>query len=540
MNARRNLSKLFALAIVFGLSMSVPARTGAILVSPPPTPTQLPVEGLLTALTKKITATALAEKITASDRFANILIPGQKLDVRLNLPPELGGATALIRGTISGGRRVRTGVRGGIGGAGITSRDAGTITPVPTPTPGRTLTETRRDTLTGTLDEPVRIVSEDRVSTYAGAIAAGPTDDIPCELLPTGCPPPVPVPDPTAPPDAPKVQLSNFFLQVKWGVIFENGGPGTALLEDTDFRSDSIRGIGRSFMLAPLRIEEYTGTLKPPTDPFTILALVTVTADKTVLTVPPTTTKVTSAAVPVEVPLKLPLAALEVPRVFVLFKDKLDANFNGGDAAAIYLPGATALNGPSDEVEKQLFAAAKDLYDAYKGVEQNLRFVAWLGSYLTGLDALRKVSNLPHVSVKERKDTESNLNDDDFIYRTPVLERPNDIEVEDESSALLLLGTPGTQVQFFQDRGLPDKGGRFDVQTSNPGGPALRPPTDYAPGILIRDFDNITSEPLPDKVSISRKFMVTIPVGGFPPTFVTREVTPNDRLSSFRWVKLNF
>ena len=157
--------------------------------------------------------------------------------------------------------------------------------------------------------------------------------------------------------------------------------------------------------------------------------------------------------------------------------------------------------------------------------------MAWFGSYFTGLEALKAVRDLPHVDLKELKNEEDDLNSDDFIFRSfPSL---NDTEVEDESSALLLLGPPATQVRFFQDQDF--RGGEFDLLTSNPHDHRRKPPTDYAPSIRVANFDAVTTSVPAGKVTVVRKFTTTTPRPfNLPP--VVSVVTPNDRLSSFRWV----
>ena len=122
---------------------------------------------------------------------------------------------------------------------------------------------------------------------------------------------------------------------------------------------------------------------------------------------------------------------------------------------------------------------------------------------------------MPHVDVKERKDSEANLNDDDFISRGVSFNPPNDTEVEDESSSLLLLGPPGTRVQFFQHGSF--KGGEFDVQTGGPSDARGRPPNDYAPAVLVRDFNAAE---------------VSVPTGKV--VFV-KAFQANDSLTSFKW-----
>ncbi len=311
-------------------------------------------------------------------------------------------------------------------------------------------------------------------------------------------------------------QFTNVRLQVRWSVFESAGGSlGTQLAEGQDFRRPSSTGLASDFVLAPLHVVEYRAA-EPPASFYIVVASVTATADKQVLGVPtPSTVSVKSAEVPVQAPLGL--LALEVPKVFVLF---LDRDF--GRAAAIYLPKATAFQGPGDGAQKQLFDGAASLLSTYRESRDRLSFVAWFGSYLTGLEELRKVDKLPHVDVKERKDAEKNLNDDDFIHRSWW--HFNDTEVEDESSSLLLLGPPGAGARFFQDRKF--KGGEFDVLVGAPReGGADKPRPDYAPAVLVRDFNAVeTSEPA-GKVTVVKKYTK----GG-------KEKTPNDRASSFKWV----
>lgn len=421
--------------------------------------------------------TTIAQKITASPDFSGTVIPGQLLNVKLVLPPELGGSAAITR-------------------RGVATRP-----------PRRGVTRIPRGEIRrpGGVRVPIRDVT-----------AAVPTNDIPCQSFPGGCPPPITL--------GPGIQLSNFTLHVKWSVLEFINGTRTPLLENQDFQSPSSEGLSRAFVLAPLRVVEYTGGAAPA-NPNVIVATVSITADK-IVAVPPSTTQVTSSEVPVEVPLSL--SALAVPKVFVLFLDK-----NFGGAAAIYLPRNTLFQGPSAQVQEQLFSGASQLLNTYNTVASRLNFVTWFASYLAGLEALRKVRDVPHVDVKERKDSESNLNDDDFIHRSPFTSL-NDTEVEDESSALLLLGPPRTQVRFFQDRSF--RGGEFVVQTSNPRDQRIKPPGNYAPGVLVSNFDAVTTSVPPGNVTVVKKFTITIPGGAFgsPPPRI-QEVTPNDRLSSFRW-----
>ena len=268
-------------------------------------------------LTEEPALTALANKITASLVFSGIVFPGQQFSVKLTLPTILGGSAA----------------RGG--------------------TPAAVLL-------------PMRPAG-------AGIRSLDDADVIPCQSWPNGCPAPISL--------GPNVQLSSFELHVKWD-IFElvNRCPGPALVEDRDFQSPKSQGLSRDFVMAPLHVVEYIAARQSDISPYRIVAAVTLTAVKSVLTLPPTTTRMTSAEVPLEVLLQL--SALEVPKVFVLFLNK-----DFGGAAAIYLPRNTFFQGSSRQVQEQLFSGADKLLQTYKASLSRLSFVAWFGSYLTGLEA---------------------------------------------------------------------------------------------------------------------------------------------------------
>jgi hypothetical protein len=192
---------------------------------------------------------------------------------------------------------------------------------------------------------------------------------------------------------------------------------------------------------------------------------------------------------------------------------------NFTQAAAIYLPANSPLN------HGNLTEGASSLLQTYEGVATKLNFVAWFGSYVFGLkalDTLRKTSmTVPHIDVKELKNAEPNLNEDNFIGRGVSINPPNDTEVEDESSSLLLLGPPNTEARFFQSRNY--QGGEFIVQTG-----VVK---DYAPFVAVRNFAYMNSEPS-GRATIVKKFY-----GTGPPFFTPREISPNDQLSSFKWVK---
>lgn len=327
-----------------------------------------------------------------------------------------------------------------------------------------------------------------------GATSRNLIDDIPCKLLPTGCPDPIPQPGPGG---GPASELKDFELHARWGVYRSvNGKPGAALVEGKDFKSPASQGPSQAFVLNALHRVEYKGTTAPPM-PFVVVAFVSVTATKTVLSVPPSTTKVTSEEFPVEVPVSL--AALEVPTVFVLFLDK-----NFGGAAAIYFPANSAFRGPSQGVRNKLLEVTGNLLSTYNSSASKLSTFAGMTSFLTGLDVLKAALSLPHVDVKELKDAESNLNNDDFIHRSPYTSA-NDTEVEDESSSLLLVGVENTGVQFYQHRNF--GGMHFTAKA----GPEM--------AVLIRDLAAMSTEPA------GRVYDKTFTASG----------TPHDCISSFKW-----
>jgi hypothetical protein len=309
--------------------------------------------------------------------------------------------------------------------------------------------------------------------------------------LPGGCPDPIPGGGGT--PGNPATQIKITGVNVKWGVFESiNGRKGRALAQGKDFVSPS-QGLATSFVMAPMQFAELT-TSAPPTNPFMIVATVTVDADKTILTVPPSTpTHVTSAEVPIEVPLSL--SALQVPKVFGLF---LDLNYGG--AAALYLPGDSVLN------KTTLPQTVQKVADIYNPLASKLNFVTWFGSYIAGLQALQHAFALEHWDLKELKNQESNLNDDDFIHRS-ALSSVNDTEVEDEASSMLLLGLPDTSVQYFQDRNY--GGMRFTAKTG----------TELV--VLVPNLITMASTP-PGKI-IDKTF--------------TSSKTPNNSLSSFKWLR---
>ncbi len=327
----------------------------------------------------------------------------------------------------------------------------------------------------GTVRNRTRIGNVRRLGTL-NALPAG--TDVVCELLPGGCPAPIDT--------GGGAILTIKSINVRWAVHKTvNGRRGDALTENTDFRAPT-KDLDGTFILAPLHFAELSKEA-PPAKLFFIVATITVTADKSLAGV---ITPVTSSEIPIEIP--VPLSALQVPKVFVLF---IDADFKR--AAAIYLPANASLN------RTTLPQQVARVSSTYESVRDSLSFVGWFGDYLTGLNTLKGVFDSTRWSLKELKDQESNLNDDDFIDNGTL--SFNDQEVEDESSSLLLLGIQGTRVQFFQHRSF--QGKRFTVRT----GPAMT--------VLIRDFKNMT--PIPPGAIVANSFTGT---------------QANDSLSSFKWL----
>lgn len=387
----------------------------------------------------------IGRKIKACSNIPDTPNPGDKLAVTIALPTELNGS-----GQCEAGRR-----------AFLTRRL------------GRVLTRRGRT---------IRIPLGTATTRLSGGLAMLPAGtDILCETLPGGCPGPIDT--------GGGISLKIKSVNVKWTVHETvNGRRGRALTENEEF-TNPTKDFSGTFFMAPLHFAELTKE-KPTTKLFFIVATLTVTADRIVAT-PPSTTPVTSSEIPIEIPVSL--SALQVPKVFVLF---LDTDFGG--AAAIYLPANSSLN------KTTLPEQIGRITETYGNLRDTLSFVGWFGTYLTGLESLRGVFELPHWDLKELKNKESNLNDDDFIDRGVTIHL-NDIEVEDESSSLLLIGIPDTRVEFFQDRGF--SGRRFTAKTGT------------AMTVLIKDFRNMT----------------TIPEGGVESTTYTNTKTPNDSLSSFKW-----
>ncbi len=338
------------------------------------------------------------------------------------------------------------------------------------------------------------IVSQRRARVISARIAAPKLEPvnsaaliepIDCTLLPLLCND-IPLPDPANPTGPAKFKLTNIQPQVEWTIVDRHNNQ---LVEGQEFESHKLQGLSKSFVLAPLSLAELTPS-NAPTEDYSIIVKITVTANKVEIANPGNTILATSAEVPLEVPVNL--AALPVPSIFVLFLDK---DFTG--AAAVYAPADSTLS------KTMLPDAVRKVADIYNPVASRLTFVTWFASYLAGLQALQHTFAIPW-DLKELKDKESNLNDDDFVHNSPFTHL-NDKEVEDESSSLLMLGLPGTGAQFFQNQGLDGK--QFSVETG------------LEMVVLVRDFDNLSTEP-PNRICGN-----------------TYTNGANDSLSSFKWIR---
>jgi hypothetical protein len=393
--------------------------------------------------------TDIARKIKVAPDNLGQVNPGQRLDLSLTLPPELG-----------------------VGGGGAPRiRPGGPLFP-----PGRRI---------------------------------GGTAAIPTPTLPVPTPTPVvtvtpPVPTPTLPTSTP----TNLKPHAKWGVFeVADNGSRKQLVAGRDFAELTKTDTIGSFAMAPLHLVEFRGAnaVLPNPKKYEIVATVSVSG-----TIPGTNTTVQSAEVPLPVPLMLP--PLPVPTLFVLC---LDPDFAG--AAAIYLPKTSASDAlkprgvPSDDVEKTLIAHLSSVLTTLSKVRETLSTVTWVVSFVTGLQDLSDLlSKVPHIDIKEIKNQESNLNDDDFIhYGNPL---KNDREVEDESSSFLLIGLPGKQVQLFQDSSY--GGMHFTAKTGLPMVVAIR---------------NLASMP--------RVVAASDPMGGVIENTYTTSKTPNNSSSSMKWLQ---
>jgi hypothetical protein len=329
-----------------------------------------------------------------------------------------------------------------------------------------------------------RTVSGSRLTASSASLV----DEIKCTQFPDLCKDIILI-DPNNPTAPPTLKLTNVKPRVEWS-IFDRNDRNTPLTDGSDFHSEKLQGLSKLFVMAPLTATELTPST-PPANDYVIVAKVSLTADRVSIG-SGVITPVKSAEIPLEVPLTM--SALEVPTIFVLFMDK-----NFGRAAAAYVPGNSTLT------QTMLPDAVRKLADIYNPVASRLNFVTWFAAYLAGLQGLQHTFALEHWDLKELKDGEWNLNNDDFIHRSPFTSL-NDSEVEDESSSLLMMGIPGTAAKFFQDRS--SKGLEFSVRTG------------LEMTVLIRDFATMSSEP----------------AGGVcNNTYAKVGKTPNDSLSAFKW-----
>jgi len=405
--------------------------------------------------------TQVANKFTAIPDFSGITTPGQLLKITLS---QSGSAA----------RRPPIGIR-----------PIGPRSPLPIKRPPVVSRPGRRVV---NLRSISRVADRGRRPTIARITDAGD-----CNLVPNLCQD-IPLP-------GTNLKLTNVKITVEWKIVDRND-PNLELTENTNFHSEKLQGLSRLFVIAPFDFAEMTPS-KPPARDFAIIAKITLTADKVPILGGPGTA-VQSEDVRIDIPLAL--SFLEVPSIFVLFLDK-----DFGGAAAVYVPADSTLS------ESALTDAVRRVADTYNPVASRLNFVAWFATYLAGIRELQHTFALPHWDLKELKNQESNLNDDDFIHRSPFTSL-NDTEVEDESSALLMMGVPGTGAQFFQNR-------RFNTfvnpQTgvTTQSGKQFSVETGLEMTVLIRDFSNISSVPL-DRICNK-----------------TYGTSANDSLSSFKWIR---
>lgn len=381
----------------------------------------------------------LARQIIICTKAPDSVSPGDIIDIELSLPPDLNGT-----GSCKPNWRVFK-----------------TTVPRSTAQPEVLRSDERRPR------RPIR--SGMLTGPSSGSIPTlGPTNitEIPCQLLPGGCPPQV-------------NGLTITGINVQWSV----NSNGNTKSPGTDY-SDTPDKLTNKIVVAPLKFTDLTPT-NPSSSLISIVATVTVTAKNL------DSTSVSSSPIPIKLPLSL--ADLQVPKVFVLFKGK-----NYSEAAAIYLPQLSALN------ENTLRAAVENVHGKYDAVQSNLSFVPWFAEYVTGLSELKKVFSLSHWDVKELKDREWNLNNDDFIHRSRYTSL-NDAEVEDESDALILFGVEGTSATFFQHRDF--KGNSFTATTQK------------NLVVIVPDLGVIHTQP-----------------PGIVNSGWTENKTPVNSLSSFKWV----
>jgi len=267
-----------------------------------------------------------------------------------------------------------------------------------------------------------------------------------------------------------------------------------------------------TFQLAPLRFVEMTS---PPNVPVSHLLIEPVITLQATL---PNGTKITSFdSTQLGVPLatRLTMPALAIPKILAFFrhpdfKASADAGTlkNGQGFVLVVVPEHSVL-------DEKTIKTANGLanHPVLQNLESTLATLSVFSHLVPGGKTVRElitaVRSQNNFKILKRDEIKS-FNDIDMVYGTV-----NNLEAEDETSALIFLGPPGKQVIGYQDRGF--KGGQMQITI----GDEL--------GVIVRSFYRTTgpadrraprSEP-EGRVEILKSF--------------GKDNTPGDRLSGMKF-----
>ncbi|HVG31061.1 MAG TPA: hypothetical protein VM864_15225 [Pyrinomonadaceae bacterium] len=227
---------------------------------------------------------------------------------------------------------------------------------------------------------------------------------------------------------------------------------------------DGLNGIDLPLVLLPVFDEFRLNSRGQPVAPGLFLFEVTAKVTLSVLyrdippPLPPPTSPIKEAKAEAQVSIRLQLPGLLLPTVLVMTED---SNLRG--AALVVVP----KNSPVKSLEK--------IMETLRPIEAVLRkvtAVAKLAAFLTGLsDLLFILDNQPHV-VFIARDEIKNLNSIDLIQNAWYT--LNDIEAEDEISAMIMIGPNERMVTCYVRRDLKDGDGAFSLSLGSGNWAAIR------------------------------------------------------------------
>jgi hypothetical protein len=251
---------------------------------------------------------------------------------------------------------------------------------------------------------------------------------------------------------------------VKWKIT----RGGRALKRGVDYIApDGLGGIDLPLLLLPvfeeLRLSAPEKTVAPGMFLFEVTAEVTLSVlyrDIPLLVPEPGTPAlpVREAKAKAQIEIKLQLPALLLPTVLVMTKD---SNLRG--AALVVVPE----DSPVKALEKVM-----ETLRPIQAVLRKVTAVAELAAFLTGLsDLLFILDNQPHL-VFIARDEIKNLNDIDLIQNAWYT--LNDIEAEDELSAMIMIGPNNRIVTCYLRQDLKDDQGAFSLNLKDSNWAAIR------------------------------------------------------------------